>query len=272
MPQPRVFHQRLAGKVAIVTGAGSQGEGVGTGRAIAFLFAAEGAKVCLVDRETERAEETRAMISAAGGDAFVCTGDVANSVDCARIVHETVTRYGALHVLVNNVGIATAAQPFEQFDEASWDRVLNINLKSVFLMCRFAVPHLIAAGNSAVVNIASVAGLQGYGSAAYGPSKAGMVQMTRDLAVQYGRKGVRANAVAPGHIFTPMLLGVVGEEMREQRRKIAPLGIEGDAWDIAAASLFLASDEARFITGCCLPVDGGLTEIGPLAAHALLQS
>lgn len=271
MPQPTTFHQRLADKVAIVTGAGSQGQGVGTGRAIAFLFAAEGAKVCLVDREAERAEETLAMIRAAGGEAFVSAGDVTSSDDCARIVTETVARYGSLQLLVNNVGIATAAQPFERFEEALWDRVLAVNLKSVYLMCRCAAPHLIASGSSAVVNIASVAGLQGYGSAAYGPSKAGMVQMTRDLAVQYGRQGLRANTVAPGHIFTPMLVGVLGDEAREQRRQVAPLGIEGDAWDIAAATLFLASDEARFITGACLPVDGGVTEIGPLAAYALLR-
>jgi NAD(P)-dependent dehydrogenase (short-subunit alcohol dehydrogenase family) len=272
MPLPTVFNTRLAGKVAIVTGAGSQGKGVGTGRAIAYQFAREGAKVCLVDQHLDRAEETLAMIIEAGGEAFICAGDVTSDEDCQRFVKDTVERYGALHVLVNNVGIATGPLRFEEHSIELWQRVLNVNLKSAFLMSRHALPHLLAEPGSAVINIASTAGLQGHGSVAYGPSKAAMVQMTRELAVMYGRQGLRANTVAPGHIFTPLVDGLLDESMRTLRRGIAPLNIEGDAWDVAAACLFLASDEARFITGVCLPVDGGVTQVAPMTAYGLVQS
>ncbi|MCM2459398.1 glucose 1-dehydrogenase [Pseudomonas sp. CG7] len=272
MPTPTIFNQRLAGKVALVTGAGSQGTGFGTGKAIAYLFAREGAKVCLVDQHVERAEETLAMIQEAGCEAFISAGDVTRDEDCLRFVSQTVERYGALHILVNNVGMATGAQGFEQHPIELWHRVMDVNLKSVFLMCRHALPQLTAYPGSAVVNIASTAGLQGNGSVAYGPSKAAMVQLTRELAVMYGRQGLRANTVAPGHIFTPLVDGFVNEDMRLRRQKIAPLNIEGDAWDVAAATLFLASDEARFITGTCLPVDGGVTEVAPLTAYAMVQA
>ncbi|CAB3721681.1 SDR family NAD(P)-dependent oxidoreductase [Paraburkholderia rhynchosiae] len=271
MPFPKVFHQRLAGKVAIVTGAGSQGNGVGTGKAIACLFAREGASVCLVDRDEERAAETLAMIVEAGGNGFVCAADVTDSDACARVVAATVERYGALHILVNNVGVAGAGGHFENIDEASWDRIIDVNLKSAFLMSRAAAPHLVAGKNGAVVNVSSTAGLRSHGAAAYGSSKAGMIALTRELAVVYGRDGVRANAIAPGHIFTPMVESMLDEPAKERRRKVAPLGIEGDAWDVAAAALFLASDDARFITGACLPVDGGVTEVAALCAYDLIQ-
>ncbi|MES2258331.1 MAG: SDR family oxidoreductase [Pseudomonadota bacterium] len=272
MPQPSKFHQRLAGKVAIVTGAGSQGEGVGTGRAIACVFAGEGAQVCLVDREAERAEETLAMIRAAGGEAFVCAGDVTSSADCARIIDETVAHYGSLQLLVNNVGIAGAIGTFENFDEAAWDRVIQVNLKSAVLMSRFAVPQMIKGGGGAIVNISSIAGIRAHGGGfAYGPSKAAMNELSCELAVAYGRQGIRANTVAPGHIVTPLSQALLPEEARAIRRKVNTLGIDGDAWDVAAATLFLASDEARFITGVLMPVDGGVVETGPLAAYALIN-
>jgi len=271
MPQPQQHHDRLKGKVALVTGAGSQGDGFGTGKAISWLFAMEGARVGLVDNDAARVEDTRTLIEAAGGQAFSLVGDVTDSAQCKRFVDETVARFGRLDVLVNNVGIGMAGGRVEQLDEALWDRVLNVNLKSAVLMSKHALPHLLAAGRSAVVNIASVAGLRAHGGGvAYGASKAGMVQMTRELAVMYGREGLRANVVAPGHIFTPMVSGYFDEAARAVRRKVAPLGLEGDAWDVALAALFLASEEARFITGVCLPVDGGVTETGPLAAHALI--
>jgi NAD(P)-dependent dehydrogenase (short-subunit alcohol dehydrogenase family) len=271
MPSPTVFHQRLSGKVAIVTGAGSLGQGFGTGKAIACLFAAEGASVCLVDQQSERAGETLALITEAGGRAFVSAGDITDGAVCARIVDETVERYGGLDILVNNVGISGAPGRLEDVDEASWDRVIDVNLKSAFLMSRSAAPRIVARGGGAIVNVSSVAGIRSHGSAAYGASKAGMVAFTRELAVMYGRDLVRANAIAPGHIFTPMVKSMLNDELRERRRKIAPLPLEGDAWDIAAAALFLASDESRFITGTCLPVDGGVTEVAALAAYDLVQ-
>jgi NAD(P)-dependent dehydrogenase (short-subunit alcohol dehydrogenase family) len=271
MPQPQHYWRRLQGKVAIVTGAGSQGAGFGTGKAISALFAREGARVCLADRDPARAEETLAMIAAAGGEAFVCAGDVTDSGDCARIVQATAQRYGALHVLVNNVGLGAGGGRLEQLDEALWQQIVDVNLKSAFLMCRHALPRIVAAGGGAVVNIASTAGLRGHGSAAYGPSKAGLVALSKELAVIYGRDGVRANTIAPGHIFTPLVAGMLDAPARLRRRAVAPLGVEGDAWDIAAAALFLASDEARFISGACLPVDGGVTEIAALTAHELIR-
>ena len=277
MPQPQKFWNRLAGKVAIVTGAGSQGNGFGTGKAIAYSFAREGAKVCLVDREADRAEETRALIAADGGEAFVHAADVTDSTACAGIVDAAVKRYGRLDILVNNVGIANGKQSADQLDEADFQRVMDVNLKSAVLMAKHAVPHLRAAGRSAIVNISSVASMFSSGSIAYASSKAGMNALTNELAILHGRDGIRVNTVAPGHIFTPMLIdvfarGVLPASAREARSKVAPLGLEGDAWDVAAAVLFLASDEARFITGVLLPVDGGVTRIAPLTAHDFINT
>lgn len=277
MPQPDRFWNRLEGRAAIVTGAGSQGEGFGTGKAIAYTFAREGARVCLVDRDPERAEETRTLIAAAGGEAFVQQADVTDSAACAAVVAATLERYGGLDILVNNVGVATAAERGDALDEANWQRVIDINLKSAVLMSKHAIPALAKSSHAAMVNISSVASMISSGAIAYASSKAGMNQLTRELAILHGRDGIRVNTVAPGHIFTPMLLdlferGVIDAQMRETRRKVAPLAIEGDAWDIAAATLFLASDEARFVTGTLLPVDGGVTQIAPLTAHDFIQS
>ena len=271
MPAPIVFHQRLTGKVAIVTGAGSLGQGFGTGKAIACLFAAEGASVCLVDQQYERVAQTLALIEEAGGKAFVSTGDITDGTVCARIVGETIEQYGGLDILVNNVGISGAPGRLQDIEEASWDRVFDVNLKSAFLMSRSAVPAMIRRGGGAIVNISSVAGIRSHGAAAYGSSKAALNAFTRELAVMYGRDRVRANAIAPGHIFTPMVESMLDAEARERRRKVAPLPLEGDAWDIAAAALFFAGDESRFITGTCLPVDGGVTEVAALSAYDLIR-
>ena len=274
MPQPQHYRQRLTGRIAIVTGAGSQGSdelGVGTGKAIAIVFAGEGARVCLVDREPERAERTRQLIAAAGGEAFVSAADVTLDADCRRVVAETTARFGAPHILVNNVGIA-AGGGLTDFDETTWQRVMDVNLKSAILMSRYVVGPMAAQGGGAIVNIASIAGIRRYGALAYGPSKAAMIALTGEMAVLHGRDRIRANSIAPGHVFTPMSMGLLGDEARAERRKAGPLGIEGDAWDVAAAALFLASDEARFITGVCIPVDGGVVETGSLVAHAMINS
>jgi NAD(P)-dependent dehydrogenase (short-subunit alcohol dehydrogenase family) len=273
MPEPLVFRNRLQGRVAIVTGAGSQGvgAGVGTGKAIALLFAGEGARVCLVDREPGRAEETLGRIDAAGGHAFVVAADVTQSEDCQRIVAETTERFGGVDVLVNNVGLAGQQGDFSNFDEAAWERMFFVNLKSALLMCRYVVPAMITRGGGAVVNISSIAGILAHGTFAYGPSKAAMEHFSREIAVVYGRQGIRANTVAPGHIQTPLVAGLLPESLRKTRRKVGPLGLEGDAWDVAYAALFLASDEARFITGQRIAVDGGVTATAPMAAHDLIS-
>lgn len=271
MPRPSRHGQRLADKVAIVTGAGSQGEGFGTGKAIACVFAREGARVALVDLDAERAEITRRMVAEDGGDAFVYAADVTEADGCRRVVAATLERYGRLDVLVNNVGLGTGGGRLEALPDGLWQRVLDVNLKSVVLMTQQAITHLVASRGN-IVNIASTAGLRAHGGAAYGPSKAAVVALSRELAVMYGRDGVRANTIAPGHLFTPLVEQFVDAAGRERRRRIAPLGIEGDAWDVAAAALFLASDEARFISGVCLPVDGGVGEVAALAALEMIAA
>jgi len=270
MPRPSSFHGRLAGRSAIVTGAGSQGDGVGTGKAIAFHFACEGAKVCLVDIDADRVEATRAMIAEAGRDAIAVTGDVTDADACERIVAEATARNGPVDILVNNVGVGIGGGPVETSDPAMWDRLMTLNVKSAMLMARAALPHFAQRGG-AIVNIVSVAGLRAIGDGgAYGPSKAALIAFTAELASLYGRRGIRANAIAPGHIVTPMVAQYLRETgLGELRRRIAPLGIDGDAWDIAAAALFLASDESRFITGICLPVDGGLLVSMPTRSYEL---
>jgi NAD(P)-dependent dehydrogenase (short-subunit alcohol dehydrogenase family) len=270
MPQPTRFNATLAGKTAIVTGAGTEGEGVGIGRATAIVLAGEGARVCLVDRQAVAAEETRKKIESLGGEAFVSAGDVTARDDCSRFVAETVRRYGRLDILVNNVGVATPV-PLDAPDEDAWTRVLNVNLTSAMLMCRCAIPAMVNNGGGSIINISSIAGIRAHGSIAYGPSKAAMAALAREIAVMYGRQGIRANTVAPGHVLTPLAMSMLPVEARAKRRNVGPLGIEGDAWDVALAVRYLASDEARFVTGVHLPVDGGVTEIGPLAAHALIE-
>lgn len=270
MPEPTQSHGRLAGWRAIVTGAGSRGDGVGTGRAIAILMAREGAKVALLDLDAARAEETRAMIEARDGPAHAFIGDLTSAGDCARMAAEALTWLGGLDVLVNNVGLGVGGSRLEAIDDDAWRLGIDINLNSAFYMTRAAVPSLLEGRGKAVVNIASVAGMRAHGVGSYGPAKAALIQFTREVAVMYGAEGVRANVIAPGHIMTPLAAAFASPEARETRRRIAPLQIEGDAWDVAQAAVFLAGPEARFITGACLPVDGGVTAVSPLAAHEQL--
>ncbi len=271
IPKPEKFYDRLAGNVAIVTGAGSQGAGFGTGKAIAYAFAREGAKLCLVDLDPSRAEETRELIEAEGGEAFVMAGDVTNTESCAAIVAATLERYGSLGVLVNNVGVSGGGGDIWELDEARWRRMVDANFTSAVLMTKHAMPHLIASSHGAIINIASTAALLASGGAfAYGPAKAAMIAFTREIAVKYGRRNVRANIIAPGHIVTPHVAGFFDAAAFETRRKVAPLGLIGDAWDVAAAAVYLANAESRFITGICIPVDGGVTETMQMTAHALI--
>ena len=270
MPKLETAGRRLEDKVAIVTGAGADGEEIGIGRATAVVLAQEGARVCCVDLALDRAEATAEQIRRDGGAAFAVAGDVTEAAACERFVAETRARFGRLDVLVNNVGISTPVR-LETLDEATWSRVLDVNLKSVALMCKPAIPAMAAGGGGAIINISSIAGMRAHGSLAYGASKAAMAQLTRELAVLYGRQGVRANTVAPGHLMTAHVAKLLAPEQREKRRKVGPLGLEGDAWDVAYAVAFLASPQARFITGVLLPVDGGVTETAPLVAHDLIM-
>jgi NAD(P)-dependent dehydrogenase (short-subunit alcohol dehydrogenase family) len=269
MPEPTGYNQRLAGKAAIVTGAGAEDEDIGIGRAIAVMLAGEGAKVACIDLDIARSEGTAARIRRAGGEAFAMAGDVSRTDDCRRFVDAAAARYGRVDILVNNVGISSPTQ-LVTIDEATWDRILDVNLKSAMLMSKFAVPCMIAGGGGAIVNISSIAGIRAHGGLAYGTSKAAMAQLAREIAALHGRDGIRANSVAPGHVMTPHAMHVLPPGLREIRRKVGPLGIEGDAWDVAHAVVFLVSDEARFITGVQLAVDGGVSEVGPMFAYGLI--
>lgn len=248
---------RLRGKVAIVTGAGSRGPGLGNGKAAAILFAREGARVLCVDQAVPRAEETVAMIRAEGGEAAALAADVTRADDCHAMVEAAVARWGGLDVLHNNVGIESRKDLLETTEE-EWDQVLEVDLKSVFLATRAAVPALITRGGGSVICVSSIAGHRGHGRTAYAAAKAGIEGFVRTVAVQLGPQGVRVNAIAPGTVWTPMVEGL-GPEARERRRKASPLGTEGTGWDVGWGAVYLASDESRWVTGQVLVIDAGLT-------------
>ena len=249
---------RLEGKVAIVTGAGSSGPGVGNGKAASVLFAREGAKVLLVDIDADHAQETLELITAEGGEASVLQADVTRPDHCRSMVESAVERYGRLDILDNNVGVLLR-EKFTDIDPDDWDRVMAINLKSMMLASQAAIPRMIESGGGSIINMTSVAGIRAWSDAAYAASKAGIIGLTQTLAAEHGRDGIRANAIAPGAVYTPMVAWQLSEEAREIRRESTLLGTEGTAWDVAWAAVYLASDEARWVTGVLLPIDGGVT-------------
>ncbi len=254
---------RLAGKVAIVTGAGSRAPGIGNGRATAVLFAREGARVLVVDRDEAAAAETLAMIEADGGEAEVLVADVTHDADCRAMVERAVARWGRLDILDNNVGIGQGGSVVAVSEE-DWDRVMTVNVKSMMLTGKHAVPVMAAGGGGAIINISSISALRPRGLTPYSTSKGAVIALTRAMAIDHAGQGIRVNCIAPGPVFTPMVYGAgMSEELRERRRRAAPLGIEGTGWDIGYAALFLASDEARYITGQVLVVDGGVTVASP---------
>jgi NAD(P)-dependent dehydrogenase (short-subunit alcohol dehydrogenase family) len=257
---------RLQGKVAIITGAGTRGPAVGTGQATAILFAREGARVLLADLNLANAETTRQSILAEGGVAEVFQADVSKEADCQALVAAAVDHFGGVDLLFNNVGVSGNGKVTE-IEERAWDQVMAINLKSMVLTSKHAIPQMVKRGGGAILNVASVDGIRPglWNNAPYAVSKSGVIALTHNMALHHGRDGVRVNCIAPGMIYSSMVAGRVEGEIRDLRRKAAPLGTEGDAWDIAWAALFLASDEARWITGVVLPVDGGLMAMAPQA-------
>ena len=248
---------RLAGKVAIVTGAGSRGPGLGNGKATAILFAREGARVLCVDLVKEHAEETVATIRGEGGGAEVFAADLARSGDCRAMVATAVERWGGLDILHNNVGIESRKDLLETTEE-EWDRVMAVDLKSMFLASQSAVPAMAARGGGVIICVSSVAAMRGHGRTAYAAAKAGIIGFVRTIAVQLGPKGIRVNAIAPGMVWTP-LVESLGPEARERRRRASPLGTEGTGWDVGWGAVYLASDEARWGTGQVLVIDAGVT-------------
>ena len=260
---------RLKDKVAIVTGAGALGGAVGTGQTMSILFAREGAKVLLADFDVENANVTFATIKAKGGEASVFKMDVTNEADCEGCVKAALERYGGLDILVNNVGGGGGEGKVTEVDGDDWDRVHAINLKSMVFTSKYAVPEMAASGGGAIVNISSVDGIRTgvWPNIPYATAKGGVVALTTHMAVHHGRENVRVNCIAPGMLYSSQMLEYfeLEPEMREKRRMGAPMGIEGEPWDIAWAALFLVSDEARWITGVTIPVDGGLLAATPLS-------
>ena len=272
MTEPLSFFQpssrRLEGKVVLVTGAGSAGPGWGNGRAIAVRFAQEGARVFGVDRAMQAMDETRARILAAHGEFEGTSCDVTDSAAVADVVAQCVARFGRIDILVNNVGGSAKGGP-EEMSEEVWDTQIDHNLKSVFLTCKHVLPQMVARGGGAIVNLSSTSGMRWTGSAqiAYAATKAAVIQFSRVLAVQYADRGVRANTVVPGQLHTPMVetrlagqrAGGDVQALLAQRQARIPLPFMGDGRDTAAAALYLASDEARFVTGTEIVVDGGMS-------------
>jgi NAD(P)-dependent dehydrogenase (short-subunit alcohol dehydrogenase family) len=259
---------RLQDRVAIVTGAGCVGPGWGNGRATAVRFAEEGAKIFALDRDLDTVAETVARVEAAGGEIVVQQCDVTDNASVAAATAACIARFGRIDVLVNNVGGSAHGGPVELTEEA-WDAQIDYNLKSVFLTCKHVLPVMERQGGGAIVNVASSSGQRWTGSAqvGYASSKAGVIQFSRVVAVQYAAKGVRVNTVVPGQLHTPMVearlagqrTGGDVEALLASRLKRIPLGFMGDGRDTANAALFLASDEARFITATEIVVDGGMT-------------
>jgi NAD(P)-dependent dehydrogenase (short-subunit alcohol dehydrogenase family) len=256
---------KLQGRVAIVYGAGSVGEGWGNGKASAVAYARAGAKVACVDMNEAAAQATAAIINGEGGDAIAVKANVTDLDQVRDATDAVVKAFGRLDVLHNNVGITAAGGPVEASEE-SWDRVMSVNVKSMFFTCKCALPLMVDQGRGAIVNISSLAGIRwtGYNYSSYYASKAAVINFTRGVAIEYASCGIRANSILPGLMDTPHIYQQITtfyasvEEMVQARHKLSPTGRMGTAWDVANAAVFLASDDAAYINGIELPVDGGL--------------
>jgi NAD(P)-dependent dehydrogenase (short-subunit alcohol dehydrogenase family) len=249
----------LKDKVAIVTGAGSQSEGIGNGRAAAILLAREGARVALLDARPEPAQATKDMIDKEGGTSMVVAADVTDPASCEAAVAACVSAWGRVDVLVNNVGIGGPAGNAVDVDPAAWDAAMRINVTSMMLMAKYAIPHMRKLGAGSIVNIASIDGLRGGNpNLLYTTAKGAVVNMTRAMAAHHGPEGIRVNCIAPGYVYTPMVYAAGMEpELRDLRRRSNLLLTEGTGWDIGAGVVYLASDQAHWVTGVILSIDGG---------------
>ncbi|WP_454739326.1 SDR family NAD(P)-dependent oxidoreductase [Cupriavidus necator] len=263
--------ERVSGKVAIVTGAGSVAEGMGNGRAAAIMLARQGAKVTLLDINEASAAETGRMIKEEGGECLVMKCDVTDPESCRAAVEATVQRWGRLDILVNNVGTARIAGDATTVDLEAWDRGMRINVTSMVLMVRYAVPEMKKSGGGSIINISSITGLQGgHTNLFYPTSKGALLNMTRTMAGNHGPDGIRVNCICPGFLYTPVVQaavqvsgGEVPDSVREIRRNAGAIKTEGTAWDVAYGILYLASDEARWVTGVILPIDAGVSATTP---------
>jgi NAD(P)-dependent dehydrogenase (short-subunit alcohol dehydrogenase family) len=259
--------KRLQDKVAIVTGAGSVGPGWGNGRATAVLFAREGAQVLVVDRDRAAAEETAKLIEQERGACRVIEADVTDCDAATTMVEECLRAFGRIDILHNNVGGSLPGGPVEM-SVADFRAQLDLNLTSAFICCKAVLPHMEKQGRGAIINVGSIGGLRhlGHNHVGYSAGKAGLVEFTRQIAVQYGPRGIRCNTIIPGLIDTPLLEHRVAKQkgradlatLKREAAARVPLGRRGDAWDVAYAALYLASDEAKYVTGTEILVDGGL--------------
>lgn len=257
---------RLKDKIAIVTGAGqTPGDTIGNGRATALLFAREGAHVLLTDRNERSVKETQVLIEKAGGKASVFCMDVSSEQDCIDMVARCVADYGRIDILHNNVGIGSGDSGITSLSEKNWHKIIDVNLTSMFLTCKHTLPIMREQGCGNIINISSVAAIASTGLLAYKTSKAGVIALTENVAMGNAKFGIRANCITPGLMNTPMAIEGYSasqnkpkDEVIAARDRMVPLNKKmGLAWDVANAAVFLASDEASFITGATLPVDGG---------------
>jgi NAD(P)-dependent dehydrogenase (short-subunit alcohol dehydrogenase family) len=253
----------LTDKVAIVTGGGAAGDGIGNGRAAAILLARAGTRVIVVDRDVALAKRTVEMIEAGGGQALAFQADMTRASDCAAVVEAAMDRYGRLDYLDNNVGIGSRGSVVDETEE-NWRRVMQVNVETMFLAAKHAIPAMVKAGGGAIVNVSSISALRPRGLTVYSASKGAVIALTRAMAVDHGKDGIRVNCVAPGPVYTPMVYQRgMSTQQRDRRRQASVMGREGTGWDIGHAVRFLLSDYARYITGHTLVVDGGATLVGP---------
>jgi NAD(P)-dependent dehydrogenase (short-subunit alcohol dehydrogenase family) len=249
---------RLQDKVCIVTGAGAPGDFVGNGRAAALAFAREGGLVVVNDVDESAATRTLQLLEAEGGRGSVFVGDLASSQVAADLVGHAISTWGRLDVLHNNIGIRGRGTVVEATEEL-WDRVMIVNVKTMMLTSKYAVPEMAETGGGSIINVSSLAALRPSGRTPYSTSKGAVIALTQSMAFDHAAQGIRVNCIAPGPIFTPHAGALeMSEELREKRRLSSPLKIEGTAWDVANAAVYLASDESRFVTGNVLLVDGGV--------------
>jgi NAD(P)-dependent dehydrogenase (short-subunit alcohol dehydrogenase family) len=253
----------LDGKVAIIAGGGAAGDGIGNGRAAAILLARAGTRVLVVDRDGALAERTVAMIAAEGGTAAAHEADLTDPAQARDMVTAALDRFGRLDFLDNNVGIGSRGSVVDETEE-NWRRVMQVNVETMFLAAKHAIPAMVKAGGGAIVNVSSISALRPRGLTVYSASKGAVIALTRAMAVDHGKDGIRVNCVAPGPVYTPMVYQRgMSTQQRDRRRQASVMGREGTGWDIGHAVRFLLSDYARYITGHTLVVDGGATLVGP---------
>ena len=253
----------LAGRVAVVTGGGAAGDGIGNGRAACILLARSGTAILVVDRDEGLAKRTVEMITGEGGKASALAVDVTDEAQCAAMAREAVSRYGRLDFLINNVGIGSKGSVVEEKAD-TWRRVMQVNVETMFLASKHAIPAMIRGGGGAIVNVSSISALRPRGLTVYSASKGAVIALSRAMAVDHGPDGIRVNCIAPGPVYTPMVYARgMTHAARDQRRRASVLAREGTGWDIGQAARFLLSGHARYITGHVLVVDGGATLVGP---------